>query len=129
MKKILTSVVLLTNVLFANIEDDCPRMDIKNITVEQIKESKDILHWLDKHRVTKEVYLDILKAYNRTNYIERYINKETLNKAAELEIWGLLNAYKYLDKEKEYRASINSINANNPEWCKINISQNNEKVF
>lgn len=129
MKKILTSVVLLTNVLFANIEDDCPRMDIKNITVEQIKESKDILHWLDKHRVTKEVYLDILKAYNRTNYIERYINKETLNKVAELEIWGLLNAYKYLDKEKEYRASINSINANNPEWCKINISQNNEKVF
>ena len=129
MKKILTSVVLLTNVIFANIEDDCPRMDIKNITVEQIKESKDILHWLDKHRVTKEVYLDILKAYNRTNYIERYINKETLNKAAELEIWGLLNAYKYLDKEKEYRASINSINANNPEWCKINISQNNEKVF
>lgn len=129
MKKILTSAVLLTNVLFANIEDDCPRMDIKNITVEQIKESKDILHWLDKHRVTKEVYLDILKAYNRTNYIERYINKETLNKAAELEIWGLLNAYKYLDKEKEYRASINSINANNPEWCKINISQNNEKVF
>ena len=82
MKKILTSVVLLTNVIFANIEDDCPRMDIKNITVEQIKESKDILHWLDKHRVTKEVYLDILKAYNRTNYIERYINKETLNKAA-----------------------------------------------
>ena len=129
MKKILTSVVLLTNVIFANIEDDCPRMDIKNITVEQIKESKDILHWLDKHRVTKEVYLDILKAYNRTNYIERYINKETLNKVAELEIWGLLNAYKYLDKEKEYRASINSINANNPEWCKINISQNNEKVF
>lgn len=129
MKKILTSAVLITNVLFANIEDDCPRMDIKNITVEQIKESKDILHWLDKHRVTKEVYLDILKAYNRTNYIERYINKETLNKAAELEIWGLLNAYKYLDKEKEYRASINSINANNPEWCKINISQNNKKVF
>lgn len=129
MKKILTSAVLLTNVLFANIEEDCPRMDIKNITVEQIKESKEILLGLDKNRVIKEVYFDILKAYNRTNYIESYINKETLNKAAETEIWGLLNAYKYLGKEKEYRASINSINANEPKWCKITISQNNEKVF
>lgn len=129
MKKILTSAVLLVNVLFANIEEDCPRMDIKNITVEQIKESKEILLELDKNRVRKEIYLDILKAYNRTNYIERYINKETLNKATEIEIWALLNAYKYLDKEKEYRASINSINANNPEWCKITTSQKNEKVF
>ena len=129
MKKILTSTLLLTNILFANIDEDCPNLDIKNKTVEQIKKSKEIIVELNKNRVIKEVYFDILKAFNRTNYIESYINKETLNKVTEIEIWGLLNAYKYLDKEKEYRASIDSINANNPKWCKINISQNNEKVF
>lgn len=129
MKKILTSTLLLTNILFANIDEDCPNLDIKNKTVEQIKKSKEIIVELNKNRVIKEVYFDILKAFNRTNYIESYINKETLNKVTEIEIWGLLNAYKYLDKEKEYRASIDSINANNPQWCKINISQNNEKVF
>lgn len=116
MKKILVSTILVGTSLLANI--DCPKLDIKNTSSVQIENSKKILDSLEKMPTIKEVYIDVLKAYNKTNDVSVYVNEETLNDLSDTELWVLLNAYKYLGKDDEYIAAIDKIDSNNSDWCK-----------
>ena len=113
--------VLLVSVVFANANDmQCPDLSIKTDNMEYsigIKES------LEKSFTTpKEIYIDILRAYNKTENIDEYITHEGLKEIGASTIWAKLYVQKSRssdsESEKKYKQILASIDKNNEDWCK-----------
>ena len=120
-KKFLVSSLLLVSVMFANSDEkQCPDLSIKTDNMEL---SIGIKEGLEKSLVTsKEIYIDILKAYNKTENVDEYITQEGLEEVAASVIWAKLYVQKSRssdsESEKKYKQILASIDKNNEDWCK-----------
>lgn len=120
-KKFLVSSLLLVSFLFANTDDkQCPDLSIKTDNMEL---SIGIKEGLKKSFVTlKEIYIDILKAYNKTENVDEYITQEGLVEVGASAIWAKLYVQKIKNQspesEKTYKQILDSIDKKNEDWCK-----------
>lgn len=69
-----------------------------------------------------EIYKDIVKAYNKTDNIERYLTREGLFAISSTNIWGTLMVLKYFAQQDEatseqYNSLLRGIDSTNPDWC------------
>lgn len=116
MKKTFLAALFTTITLFAN--DSCPKLDIENINQDEIISAQGFMIGLEQlSPSTKSIYLDILKAYNKTDEPEKYINSEGLKQVSVTKIWGFLTATDTLGDTLNYKKALSSIDANNPKWC------------
>jgi hypothetical protein len=116
MKKTFIAALFTTITLFAN--DSCPKLDIENITKDEIISAQGFMIGLEQlSPSTKSIYLDVLKAYNKTNESEKYVNSEGLKQLSSTKIWGYLVAIDTLGDTLNYKKALSSIDANNPKWC------------
>ncbi|WP_418181385.1 hypothetical protein ACNSOL_11840 (plasmid) [Aliarcobacter lanthieri] len=99
----------------------CPVLNIENTTQEQFDMAKGIKEGLQFTDSTlSTIYMDTLKQYNKTDNVEKYISKDSLKQFSVTLIWGTLVGLKYSSGEladKVYDEVLNTIDANNPNWC------------
>lgn len=116
MKKTFCAALFTTMTLLAN--DSCPKLDIENITQDEIISAQGFMIGLEQlSPSTKSIYIDVLKAYNKTNESEKYVNSEGLKQLSSTKIWGYLIATDTLGDTLSYKKALSVIDANNPEWC------------
>ena len=77
-----------------------------------------------------EIYKDVLKAYNKTDNIERFLTREGLFSISSTNIWGTLMVLSYLAQQDEatgrqYKALLRGIDATNPDWCRSGTYEKN----
>lgn len=126
MKKILAIAILTLNInLFASDSfiQKCPILNIENKTENDFfQANKLLLELKESYEKTATVYIDILKGYNKTDDILKYVSKDGLTQLSSTRIWGVLTALQYFGKEEKgyklaYENIINAIDSNNPIWC------------
>ena len=116
MKKAFLATLFTTITLFAN--DSCPKLDIENITQDEIISAQGFMIGLEQVSPNmKSIYLDVLKAYNKTNETEKYVNSDGLKQLSVTKIWGFLTATDTLGNTLDYKKALDSIDSNNPNWC------------
>ncbi|MEV9477494.1 hypothetical protein ACOTVS_09805 [Aliarcobacter butzleri] len=104
-------------------EPICPVLNIENTTKEQKELAKGIsINLQNASKGLFVLYEDILKHYNNTNDVEKYINEKSLIELGSSQIWGALAASYYLSEKDEnmkslYNNILDTIDANNPNWC------------
>lgn len=113
MKKYLLSLLLIKSFIYADM--DCPKLDIEN---ETGKSSEQILKELDSLEWAKNIYIDVLQKYNNTSDIKKFVSEDSLAQVSSTEIWGALIGLNYLKNKAAYEDVINSIDADNENWCK-----------
>lgn len=108
----------------------CPKLNIENTTTEQIELSKVVAKDLTELRDVQDVYYDVLKKYNRTENVDKYVTLTGLEEIGQTEIFETLIAMKTLGmpghygKEKaeniyikSYQDVLNNIDSKNDNWC------------
>lgn len=116
MKKTFLAALFTTITLLAN--DNCPKLDIENITQDEIISAQSFLIGIEQLSPNmKSIYLDVLKAYNKTDEPAKYINSEGLKQLSVTKIWGFLIATDTLVNTVDYKKALDSIDSNNPNWC------------
>ncbi len=128
MKKVLLSMIVAsTTALYASVTE-CPKLDTKNTSKEQLEMAEGFLQGLDTFSDMKNIYLDILKKYNNTNEPELFVNADDLKELSSTAIWATLTALDVLDDHIHYKRVINSIDAKNSNWCDLSSYENQLKV-
>ena len=114
MKKYLLSLLLIKSFIYADM--DCPKLDVEN---ETRKSSEQILKELDSLEWAKNIFIDILQKYNSTADVKKFVSEDSLAQVSSTEIWGTLISLNYLKNKTVYEEVINSIDADNEDWCKL----------
>lgn len=113
MKKLLFTLLLVKSFIHADM--DCPKLDQEN---SEGKSSEQILKELDSLDFAKRIYVDILQKYNGTEDIKRFVSEDSLAHVAATPIWGTLIGLDYVKNTAIYENVINTIDADNTDWCK-----------
>lgn len=108
----------------------CPKLSIENSTSEQIELSKIIAKDLRELSTIQDIYYDVLKKYNNTDNVDKYITKDGLEELGQTNIFGTLIAMKTLSNHKlgnnekseniytkSYQDILNTIDSKNDNWC------------
>lgn len=111
-------IVASTTALYASVTE-CPKLDTKNTSKEQLEYAEGLLTRLDTFSDMKKIYLDVLKKYNNTDIPELYVNSDELKILGTTEIWATLLALDVLDDKENYKKVLNTIDSNNPKWCEL----------
>lgn len=111
-------IVASTTALYASVTE-CPKLDTKNTSKEQLEYAEGLLTGLDTFSDMKKIYLDVLKKYNNTDIPELYVNSDELKILGTTEIWATLLALDVLDDKENYKKVLNTIDSNNPKWCEL----------
>ncbi|MFY4796818.1 hypothetical protein ACOTVS_09865 [Aliarcobacter butzleri] len=107
----------------------CPILNIE-VQFDEEKEIKEAFQSTIPNLAT--IYLDILKQYNKANNIDKYISKDGLIEVSTTSIYSTLVTFNYFATseinnteesvkmyEKAYKEVLNTIDANNPNWCEL----------
>lgn len=128
MKKALLSLIVVSATLLYAKATECPKLDTKITTNEQLEMAEAFLLGLDTFSNMKDIYLDVLKKYNNTSEPELFVNADDLKELSSTAIWGTLTALDVLDDHIHYEKVINSIDAKNSNWCDLSSYENQLKV-
>lgn len=107
----------------------CPILDKQNKTEDEILISKRIQKDFDEYAPNlKKIYLDVLKAYNRTGTPENFINEESLEVLINNGIWPTL--IRNANHKIKYEQTLSLINKDNNNWCqaKTNLIAQGENI-
>jgi hypothetical protein len=118
MKRLLIAVLFLSSILYA--KEGCPMLDIENKTKKDFEIADEIVIGLNGSPVIKNMYFDILKSYNNTKDIKKYITQNGLEELGISQIWGTLLASDYSNDYKTYNLVLKTIDSKNPNWCNLN---------
>ena len=128
MKKALLSLIVVSATLLYAKATECPKLDTKITTNEQLEMAEAFLLGLDTFSNMKDIYLDVLSKYNNTKEPKYFVNIDDLKELNSTEIWATLTALDVLDDHIHYEKVINSIDANNNNWCQLKSYEKQLKV-
>ena len=109
-----------------DVNSGCPILNIENKTQDEINLAKGLIIGLKSG--SNDVYTvieDIIKQYNKTDNVEKYINEQSLN-IGRTHIYGALIGLSYMNSpngDKLYKEIIGTIDAKNPNWCEVESYQ------